>query len=116
MPKANGTWGRRDEPTWHDPQTLLRVGHAERFSHLSDIQAAFSAGYRFYVHLPVFRNYFAHRNKDTKYAAASIGPQYGISATKRPSQILLTRPLNRPQPLILEWMDEMQFTIEYLCH
>src|SRR5258706_12652652 len=37
---------RRREPTWHDPNTLLRIAASQAFSHRSDIVAAFSTGSR----------------------------------------------------------------------
>lgn len=116
QPSATGGWDRRQEPTWHDPNNFLKIAAAVNCAHLADIQAAFSTGTRVFHDLPVFRNYFAHRNQQTSAAAVALAPLYGIPSTRRPSQVLLSRPIRRPQPLLLEWMDEMQFTIEYLCH
>lgn len=108
-------WHRREEPTWHDPNVFQRICAGEGFSNLVEIQAAFSAGYRVFSDLPVFRNYFAHRNQGTLKAAVGLAPLHGIPATRRPSEILLTRPIGRIQPLILEFIDEIEFTVEYLC-
>jgi len=100
-PPASGIWHRRDEPSWYDHNLLMRCCRNIGCSNITDIQAAFSLGSRVFVDLPVFRNFFAHRNSQTGKAAADLGPQYGIPATLRPSQILLSSPLGRPQPLIL---------------
>lgn len=110
-----GRWHRREEPTWHDPQLLQSICTAAGFSNMSEIQAAFSSGYRVFRDLPVVRNYFAHRNRYTRQAAVNIASFYGIPAFGRPSDILMRRPLRRPQSLVLEWIDELEFTSEYLC-
>lgn len=115
VPGASGVWHRRDEPTWHDPNVFMRVCNNIGCSNMPDINAAFSFGTRVFNDLPVFRNFYAHRNLQTEYAAKQLAPQYGIPATFRPSQILLARPLRRPQSLIFEWIDDIIFTIEYLC-
>src|ERR1022692_4160879 len=49
---ASGRWLRRDEPTWHDPNTLLRLSARLGFSNLADIQAGMSAGFRVFADLP----------------------------------------------------------------
>lgn len=114
--KSDGSWRRRDEPTWHDPNLLIPVCRAEGFTNITDIEAAFSAGDRTFVDLPVFRNYFAHRNQRSEKAARNLAPRYGIPATHRPAEILLSTPLGRPQSLIDDWIDHISFTIEYLCY
>jgi hypothetical protein len=114
-PQANGSWQSRDEPTWHDPNHLIPIMRAQGLSNLADFEAAFSTGERTFLDLPVFRNYFGHRNGRSQIAAQNLGPYYGIAATRRPTDILLSRPLRRHQPLILDCMDHIGFTIEYLC-
>jgi hypothetical protein len=42
IPKPDGTWDRRDEPTWHDPAMMLPIFAARRFANIADIQAAVS--------------------------------------------------------------------------
>ena len=85
-------------------------------SNISDVQAAFSSGTRVFLDLPVFRNYFAHRNYQTEEAAMNAAAQYGIPVTLPPHQILFEKPIGRPQGLIHDWIDDMVFTVEYLCH
>lgn len=114
-PRTDGSWRSRDEPTWHDPNQIIPIMRAQGLSNFTDFEAAFSTGDRIFIDLPVFRNYFGHRNGRSQVVAQSLAPHYGISATKRPTEILLSRPLTRHQPLILDWMDHVLFTIEYLC-
>lgn len=114
-PPANG-WHRRDEPPWHDHNLVLKLSRSLQCSCYTDIQAAFSFSSRVYIDLPVFRNYYAHRNEQTSKAVRNLAPQYGIPATRRPTQILLSIPINRPQQLVLDMLDDLLFTVSYLCN
>lgn len=115
-PSSTGGWRRRDEPPWHDTSLFVDICRHEGFTNLADIEAAFSTGERTFIDLPVFRNYFAHRNRGSELAAKNLAANYGIAVTLRPSEILLSRPLGRPQALILDWTANIIFTIEYLCN
>ncbi len=115
-PKADGSWHRRDEPAWHDFNTLLTGANLLSLTNQVDINAAFSTKYRVFKDLPVFRNFFAHKNSGTEQAARQLALQYGIPSTLRPSQILMRRAVRRPQELVFDWVDELVFTANYLCH
>jgi hypothetical protein len=115
-PNASGVWSRRDEPTWHDPNTLLTLAAVISCSNLADIQAAFSLGYSVFRDLPVCRNFFAHRNRHTERAAMDIALRHGIAGHPRPAKLLLSFPYGRPEPLLLEWLHQISFTVQYLCH
>lgn len=114
LPNSRGQWDRRVEPNWHDTTTIIKICTNLGCSNLSMVNEAFSIGSRVFEDLPVFRNFYAHRNQQTEMAAKRLGPQYGISAILSPSEILFSWPLGRPQPLILEWIDDLLITIEYL--
>jgi hypothetical protein len=112
----SGLWHRRDEPAWHDHHNLLRFCGNLGCSNYPDIQAALSMGSRVFLDLPVFRNFYAHRNQMSQEAVQQIAPQYGIPATLRPSMILSNVPIGRSQPLILGMVDDLTVTIELLCY
>lgn len=112
---SNGSWHRRDEPAWHDPNVILKCLTKIGASNLADVQAGLSSGSRALTDLPVFRNFFAHRNRQTEAAAMKIAPNYGIPATFRPSRILLERGTGRPHSLLRDWVGDIRFTIQYLC-
>ena len=114
-PGQSGMWRRRDEPTWHDTSVILQLAHLHNWSNISDVQAAFSTGTRVFSDLPVFRNYFAHRNQGTMRAAQAIAPNYVISTALRPTEILLARPNGRPDSLIVEWLIDIETVIQFLC-
>jgi len=115
-PKADGSWHRREEPAWHDTSTMLTLCRDLHATNLADVEAAFSSGTLVFTDLVVFRNYFAHRNQGTKQAARDLAPRYGIAASLTPAEILLSRALGRPEPVLIEWIDDLIFTAEYLCH
>jgi hypothetical protein len=56
-PTSSGSWHRRDEPTWHDPNKFIPICRAQNFSNLAQIYSAFSLGSRVFSDLPVFRNF-----------------------------------------------------------
>jgi hypothetical protein len=116
MPMGSGGWDRRDEPRWHDTHWILTLAASEAFSNVGDIGAALSIGTRAFIDLPVFRNYFAHRNELTRIAACNLALVNYIPVSSRPSRILLTRPLGRPQSLIEDWIDDVAFVVDYMCH
>ena len=120
-PNSQGLWHRREEPTWHDPSTINRVCAHIGCSNIADISDGLSGEQTFFAHLPVFRNFYGHRNQQTERAAMQLAPRYGISATLRPSDILRQFPISSTSTpstsiLLVKWIDEIEATIEYLCY
>ena len=76
--RADGSWRSRDEPTWHDPNQVIPIMQDQGLSNLADFEAALSTGDRTFIDLPVFRNYFGHRNGRSQAAAQNLAPLYGI--------------------------------------
>jgi hypothetical protein len=85
-------------------------------SSLADVQATFSLGYTVFRDLPVCRNFFAHRNRDTENAAMNLALRYGIAGSPRPAKMLLSFPYGGTEPLLLKWLHEIEFTVQYLCN
>jgi hypothetical protein len=110
-----GAWNRRDEPTWHDPNVLMNVCKNMQCSAQANIQAAFSLGQSVFLHLPVVRNFFAHRSDETNRAAKNIAPQYTLSTYLAPAEMILASRPSASVPVIIEWLDEMKITSEFLC-
>jgi hypothetical protein len=101
-PTPNGIWKRRDEPTWHEQRNFLILSEHIGVSNLEDVRSALSNGFTVFNDLVVFRNFFAHRNQSTEKSVKPVSKNYGILVKKRPSQLLLTNPINRTQPLLLD--------------
>lgn len=115
-PMASGLWDTRDEPTWHDVNTLLKLAATYSFSNLSDIQSAFTFGFTAHRDLAVFRNYYGHRNLGTKTKAQNMAATYGIKTNQHPTEILLDSPLATPGVALLDqWIGELEQTITLLC-
>jgi len=114
-PSSTGEWDRRDEPTWHEPRVFREVAKAAALSNMAEIDSAFSTGYRVFMDLPVFRNYFAHRNLETRRAAMNLGPSYGVGTTQKPSEVLRHTPPGESLSVLEAWVNDLAFTLEFLC-
>jgi len=113
---SSGIWARREEPAWHDPNTLIRICTEIQCSNITNICDGLSGGQTFFSDLPTFRNFYAHRNQETELAAMNKAPRYSISATLKPSAILREFPIGETSILLVKWLNELEFTIEYLCY
>ncbi len=112
---AQGAWHRRDEPAWHDPNVLMRVCKNLQCSIEAQIGQAFSLSQNVFNDLPVFRNFFAHRNEQTLGAAKNIAPRYTLPTHLAPTEFLISVSPGGTQTVILEWLTEMVITAEFLC-
>lgn len=115
-PRSDGVWDTRDEPTWHDSNTLLKLSIAYAFSNSADIQTAFTFGFTAHKNLVVFRNYYAHKNRGTRGKAQAQAIQYLIPQRLHPTAILLSTPSTSPSTNLIElWIEELCQTVELLC-
>ena len=115
IPNSRGIWRRRDEPAWFQPNILIALAKIIQADNLAELYSAFSIQTRVFADLPVFRNFFAHRNQQTAETAARKAPNYGIPSNRHPEDILMSRALGRPQPIILDWLDDLKIVCEMLC-
>lgn len=106
--KGVGPWPRRFEPAWHDTAVFLRVMNAAGCSTAGGANAAWSIGTQALEHLTVARNYFAHRNNDTAASLRGLSVSYKVSPPRRPDALLGSAGYGRPQPLVLDWMDDLE--------
>ena len=114
-PRA-GQWHRRDEPSWFNPDAVGPVLANEGVSSARLFAGAFSHSVNVTItQLPVFRNFYAHRNQQTEAAALGLAPGFGIPAARSPSAVLAARARRRPQPLLLDWIDDIDALVGYLC-
>jgi hypothetical protein len=108
----NGPWSHRDEPTWHDVSEFLKVMARLKPSNLGTIRAAVSYEPKTLSVLPTARNFYAHKGEATAVKARGIAARYGLSTRSSPSSLLCSRAPGRPQPLILDWLDDLRETIK----
>lgn len=115
QPNAAGGWHRRDEPPWHDPNTLMSACAHLGCSIQPEIGAAFSLNQNVFKDLPVFRNFFAHRNGQTSQAAKNIAPRYTLPSSLSPTEFLLAVSPGASSAVLSEWLAEIEVTAQFLC-
>lgn len=116
QPRQDGTWHRRSEPTWASPDVLVSSAWSAHLTNASVIESAFQGGFDVFGDLPVFRNYFAHRNRETRAAAMQLAPKYGVGANEKPSSVLSQVPVGGGPSVLETWIGDIRTTVEYLCH
>ena len=108
--------GRADR--WWKQRSLLRALENVGASNAPQVQMALNATPNVFEYLHTFRNFYAHRGHGTRQKLeASLRklqfPRH-YSATRALISPRPTRGRPRPQPLVLDWLDEMRTTIELL--
>jgi hypothetical protein len=106
---------RRDEPAWHDVRTLMKTCAYMGCSHIADVHRALSIPTMAFEHLPTFRNYYAHRNPESKQRACDLAAKYAIPSVAHPTFLAATAAPGRPQPLLADWIDDLRNAAELLC-
>jgi hypothetical protein len=108
---------RINEPSWYDPQVLLRLTPPLKLSNSPSIHAAFSVPNDVLAnsHLRICRNFFAHRNEETAANVANVARYYGRPPDETPSQLLCAHRPHRPQCILADWLDELRLIGDTLC-
>lgn len=115
-PAAAAPTSRREEPAWHERDLLLKTCLGMGCSHLADVQSALSGNTTVFEDLPAFRNFYAHRNDESARRAIALARrQYLIIGARHPTSALAMPAYKRTQPLILDWLDDIQIVMEFLC-
>jgi hypothetical protein len=70
------------------------------------ILTALSLPARAFTELPVFRNFYAHRNKDTAAQVAGLARSHLISPKLHPSEVLAAR-AGGPNNLVSQYSSEL---------
>jgi hypothetical protein len=108
-------WSWADEPPWAKPQVLLDSLHAVGASNESKVSAGVSTTGTVFSELTTFRNFFAHRGKDTFLRLPPLLRAHSFPSDLKPSQALLSNSsmlgTKRPQALLLDWVDEIEDAI-----
>lgn len=107
---------RRDEPSWHDPATLLKTCGVIKPSNLAVVLGALSVPNSALRDLPTFRNFYAHRNEESARKALTLArTQHLIYGAAHPTDALSSSAKGRTQPLVLDWLSELEVLMELLC-
>lgn len=102
--------GRRDEPKWFDPRVLSIISGTLKFSNAGQIRNALGAQTRVLQDLPCARNFFAHRNEDTKKSATELYRHYGVAYSPHPTLLLESR-LPNGCLLLEEWLIDLELVV-----
>jgi hypothetical protein len=111
-------WSWADEPSWAKTSVLLDTLDAIGASNRPTVVTALGLPAKVLDHLPTFRHFFAHRNRDTARRLRPLIGSYAISPALRATEAL-SIPAGgpggrRPQPLLLDWIDEVNSVVEIL--
>ena len=107
---------RREEPSWHDPNLLIKGCACFAMSNEQQVQQALSINSDVFSHLATCRNFYAHRNPETAVKVLRLGQEsYSIYNVRHPSEVLAAYAYNRPQSLVLDFVDDLWAVTEILC-
>ena len=111
----NRPWTWRDEPLWWKPKTLLDAIDEIGASNYQQVSAAMSVSPHAFSYLHTFRNFYAHRSRRTRTEIIRDLRRLQFPTTYT-ATTALTSPTVwqgqiRPQPLILDWLDDIRNTI-----
>lgn len=115
-PKVKGPpFTRRDEPTWHETGTLLKLFSAMNASNFSQVQTALSYQPDVFTFLPPMRNFFAHRNEETAGRVSNVARALSLNPKLKARDILCSIRPSRPQNILADWLDDLLTALTLLC-
>lgn len=107
-------WSWYEEPKWSEPTALLASLDEIGASNRPRVVAGLSVPTRVFDDLPEFRNFYAHKTEDTARRVPPIAAVYAIPPKLPPSQMLLSLASGRPQPLLLDWIDDVANAVTFV--
>jgi hypothetical protein len=109
--KAAPMWSWSDEPPWASSRVLLSALDEIGASNYQTVAAGLSTQTAVAPHLTKVRNFYAHRSKGTRTNLGGVFNAYLLPGNEHPSVSLLRHARSagvpRPQPLILDWVDDI---------
>lgn len=107
----------RDEPTWHDTATIIKLDGALAFTHSGQISYAISYPTSFFRDAPPIRNFFAHRNLSTAKKVDNLARAAPYSHNMvAPHEFVGTCLPYRTQALVAEWMEDLRLISYEICY
>ena len=105
--KGKGPWKHRDEPTWHDPNVVIRVLNSAGCSNARGVSSALSLPSQAIEHLTTARNFLAHRNESTALSLRRVGRAYGVTTPCDPLTVMIAVGHGRTQRIVEDWLDDI---------
>jgi hypothetical protein len=113
--RRNPPWSWWDEPNWSKTRVLLDALDAIGSANRAQVSAGLSTQTAVFDYLFLVRHFYAHRGRETRQALHALAVSYSLPPALHPSQaLLLPARLNgtiRPQPVLLDWIDDVRNSI-----
>ena len=103
-----------DEPPWHKGSILPRLAQAVGLSNQAQVNLAFSIQARALEDLPIARNFFAHRSRDTAALLEAIAPRYGLPDSTRAGALPGHLDPRRPHSIAAGWVAELRAIVRHI--
>ena len=113
--KPNGPWNWQDEPDWRNTQILVDLTIAAENPAAPTVQKAMSYQTDLFTYLADFRNFFAHRKKDTAEGVRNVARALALPVQKRPCELLLTPRQRGADSILHGWLDDLRDVVDILC-
>jgi hypothetical protein len=105
-----------DEPAWHVPRYFLNVCVKSNLSNLANVSAALSSGTTVFDHLLLFRNYCAHRSRQTRAKAMAVAPSYLVAVGAEPFEVLIATDPKTKNIVLNQWLIDLEATFDSLTN
>lgn len=109
------TLRRRQEPKWYEARTLPTAAVFLRVTNDSEVVGAINLIARTLQDFPVLRNFYAHRNEQTAISVINMVPRYGMLQVRHPTEFALTFLPGRSEPILGEWIADLEVVTGLLC-
>jgi hypothetical protein len=106
---------RRDEPSWHSVKLLVPLANKIGLSNETTISGAVSTGSAVFTGLTSVRNFYAHRNDDTRTTALTALQRLAVPRYPHPTLSLLAKPAGSSNPLIVDWLSDLHVAVDLMC-
>jgi hypothetical protein len=110
--RRGGPWRQRNEPNWMDPAIINRLMTANGLSNARGFTNALGIGTGANFRLITFRNFVAHRGRESAVKVRRMIRQVGIRSSSDPLELPFHRIPGRPVTAITDWLIELHSIVE----
>jgi hypothetical protein len=108
-------YDREREPAWHRANNIANIAGALNLTNQATILAGLTRAGRSLDDLIAVRNFFAHRNADTQFAAAASFYRYAITPKPSLEEALFVRVPGLSTTLLDLWLADVHDTIDQMA-
>lgn len=110
----NGPWTHREEPNWVDPRIIRRLFSEHGLSNAAGFTRALARGTGASRRLITFRNFVAHRSRESAVRVRLMIRRLGIISAADPIELPFYRLPRRPVTAVTDWLIELRDIVELL--